>query len=228
MQGALSRLKAPPAASRRPVEVPPQPVSDAPAPLAGETPERVTKVRSAKPPICCAPGRLGAGRHVQIPRSLEVVGRRFRRGASDPGLRHSGGLTGGREACFSHAGRARVCSPPRVGHPAPPNRAAPDRSAERGARQRHGLSRRAGHRRRRWRSVPASGPRATFRCSSDLYRSFRDSLTRERGGGTYLSKEAFGEPLEPLFQEMVGDVPTSRPARACRRSAGRAGRRPAR
>ena len=40
---------------------------------------------------------------------------------------------------------------------------------------------------------------------SDLYRSFRDSLARQRGGGTYLSKEAFGEPLEPLFQEMVGD-----------------------
>lgn len=40
----------------------------------------------------------------------------------------------------------------------------------------------------------------------DLYRSFRESLTRERGGGTYLSKEAFGEPLEPLFQEMVSDA----------------------
>ena len=55
VQGALSRLKAPPAASRRPVEAPPQFVSDAPAPLAGETPERVTKVRSAKPPSAARP-----------------------------------------------------------------------------------------------------------------------------------------------------------------------------
>lgn len=59
VQGALSRLKAPRAASRRPVEVPPQPVSDAPAPIAGKTPGRVTKVPSTKPPIPARPARSG-------------------------------------------------------------------------------------------------------------------------------------------------------------------------
>jgi hypothetical protein len=57
VQGTVSRLKAPGAASRRPVEVPPQPVSDAPAPMAGKTPERVTKVQSTKPPIAARPAR---------------------------------------------------------------------------------------------------------------------------------------------------------------------------
>lgn len=59
VQGAVSRLKAPRAASRRPVEVPPQPVSDAPAPIAGKTPWRVTKVPSTKPPIPARPARSG-------------------------------------------------------------------------------------------------------------------------------------------------------------------------
>ena len=58
VQGALSRLKAPPAASRRPVEAP-QLVSDAPAPLAGDTPERVTKLRSAKTPSAARPAGSG-------------------------------------------------------------------------------------------------------------------------------------------------------------------------
>ncbi|MGO9334956.1 MAG: GNAT family N-acetyltransferase [Acidimicrobiales bacterium] len=39
----------------------------------------------------------------------------------------------------------------------------------------------------------------------ELYRASREALVSERGGSVYLSKEAFGEPLEPHFAAIVHD-----------------------
>jgi len=40
---------------------------------------------------------------------------------------------------------------------------------------------------------------------AELCRTYQDELAGERGGALYVSREAFGEPLEELFDSIVGN-----------------------